>query len=425
MNTYVAIKILTAEASKIRNELGCLEYLSSKPRSKHPGQDYISASFLSRHFWLDGPNGRHLVLVSKGSGPSVSQMAEWGIRIRECLARKIALQVTQGLAYLHSEGVCHGNLTSSDLLFQLADFDAWSQEKVYEQLGSPNILDLDESFRGPSSPRYLVDPAQFFRSQPGLLTEDIRIIDYGDSFRLGWRINRRVTQENRMSRFSAPEILHGLNVARSSELWALGCIIYEIRAGIYLFPNVSPSDALWEIEDLLGSHHPDLNGPEIHGDGDPDLSGKRKVRYESTRERISQFVAEIEVEPRANSEGPMVETQRLEEARNYYTQIRPYVKSDPNFFWKPLTTEYSIHVDTMLRTWSEMDAEREMWKMEKPLPKVSSTETEQLTDLLSSVLLYNPRRRITAASLAKHPWFVESVRLEVSGNGKSQKCKPC
>ena len=58
LNKYVAMKILTAETSKIRNELGCLEYLSSKPRSKHPGQEYISASFLDRHFWLVGPNGR-------------------------------------------------------------------------------------------------------------------------------------------------------------------------------------------------------------------------------------------------------------------------------------------------------------------------------------------------------------------------------
>lgn len=57
LNTYVAIKILTAEASKIRNELGCLQYLSSKSRSKHPGQEYISASFLDRHFWLEGPDG--------------------------------------------------------------------------------------------------------------------------------------------------------------------------------------------------------------------------------------------------------------------------------------------------------------------------------------------------------------------------------
>ncbi len=65
-------------------------------------------------------------------------MTEWDIRIWESLARKIALQVTQGLAYLHSDGICHANLTGSGVLFQLADFDAWSQEKVYEQLCIPN-----------------------------------------------------------------------------------------------------------------------------------------------------------------------------------------------------------------------------------------------------------------------------------------------
>ena len=184
LNTYVALKILTAEASKTRNELGCLEFLSSKPRSMHPGQEHISASFLHRHFWLDGPNGKHLIQVSKASGPSVSQISQWSIRIRESLARKIALKVTQGLAYLHSRGICHGNLTSSDVLFQLADFDAWTQDKVYKQLGILMVTDVDESFLGPSFPRYLVDSAQFFRASPGFLTETIRIIDYGDSFRV-------------------------------------------------------------------------------------------------------------------------------------------------------------------------------------------------------------------------------------------------
>ena len=425
LNTYVAIKILTAEASKIRNELGCLQYLSSKPSSNHPGQDYISVSFLDRYFWLGGPNGRHLVLVSKASGPSVSQMTEWGIRIRESVARKIALQVTQGLAYLHSEGICHGNLTSADVLFQLTNFDAWSQEKVYEQLGIPSVLDLDVSYLGPSSPRYLVDSAQFFRTPPGLLTENIRIIDYGDSFRIGWRNSLNTDQEDRMSRFIAPENLRGQQVARPSEIWALGCIIYEIRAGIHLFPNVSPSDAVWEIEYLLGSQQPDLPGPKLHGDGDSDPSEKREVTYESTKERISQFVAEIEVEPRANSEGAMVATRRLEDALNTYTQIRPYVKSDPNLFWKPLPTDETVWIDSIIRTPSEIDSERKMWKMEKPLPKISSTEAEQLVNLLSSVLLYHPKRRITAPSLAKHPWFVEPVKLEASSSGKSQKCKPC
>ena len=424
LNKYVSIKILTAEASKIRNELGCLEYLSSKPRSKHPGQKYVSASFLDRHFWLDGPNGRHLVLVSKVSGPSVALMTEWYIRIRESLARKIALQVTQGLAYLHSEGICHGKLTSSDVLFQLADFDAWSQEKVYEQLGIPTVLDLDEWSGVPSFPRYLVDSAQFFRASPGLLTEDIRIIGYGDSFRVGWP-NLSTNLRLRQSGFIAPENLRGLKFTRSSDLWALGCIIYEIRAGRPLFVNVIPMDAIFEIRDLLGSDQSNQPGPEFHGDEYPDLNGKSKVTDESTKEQIFQVVAEIKDEPRANSEGAMIETRGLEEARNNSSQIRPYIKSDPNLFWKPLPSAGIPIIDTLFREWSEICAERDMWVMENPLPNISSTEAEQLSNLLRSVLSYLPKKRKAAARLAKHSWFVEPVKLEASGNGKSQKGKPC
>lgn len=118
------------------------------------------------------------------------------------------------------------------------------------------------------------------------------------------------------------------------------------------------------------------------------------MTYESTKERISQFVAEVEVEPRANSGSP-----------------------------------YQLNIAYMLILCFGLGAKwmpkEKCGKRRNLLPKISSTKTEQLTDLLSSVLLYNPRRRITAASLAKHPWFVESVGLEVSGSGKSQKCKPC
>lgn len=146
------------------------------------------------------------------------------------------------------------------------------------------------------------------------------------------------------------------------------------------------------------------------------------MAYKSTKERISQLVAEIEVEPRANSEG---ETRGLEEARNNSAQIRPYIRSDPNLFWKPLPTEETSYVDSLIRTWDEIDTEREMWKIEKPSPTILSTEAEQLSNLSSSVLSYLPERRKTAASLAKHPWFAEPVNLEASGDGNSQKGKPC
>ena len=73
------------------------------------------------------------------------------------------------------------------------------------------------------------------------------MIDFGDL---------SIDQESRVSWFSPPENLRRLKAVQSSDLWAFGCIIFEIRSGSYLFPTAmvtSYSDALWEIEDTLGS----------------------------------------------------------------------------------------------------------------------------------------------------------------------------
>ena len=121
----------------------------------------------------------------------------------------------------------------------------------------------------------------------------------------------------------------------------------------------------------------------------------------------------------------MAETRGLEEAQNNFSQFRPCIKSDPNLFWKPLLKEGDTYVDTQIRTWDEIDSKREIWKMKKPLPKISSTEAEQLSNLLSKVLKYLPKERISAASLAKHSWFAQPVKLEASYSGKLRKVRLC
>lgn len=205
------------------------------------------------------------------------------------------------------------------MLFQLADFGNWSQEKVYEQLGIPMVTDIDNFSPEPSFPRYLVDAPRFLRASSGLLTENIRIIDYGDSFRVGWPRNpNTIRQGNRMRSFSAPENLCGSKVTRTSDLWALGCVIYEIRAGIPLI--ISRSDPLYELTELLGSHY-DLNDSKSPSHEYPDPSGKNKVTEKSTKERIYEFITKIQVEPKANSECAIIESRGLEETRNRFTQI--------------------------------------------------------------------------------------------------------
>lgn len=385
------------------------------PRSKHPGQKYISASFLDRHFWFDGPNGYHLALVSKVSGPSIAQMSGWLIRLRDFLARKIARQVTQGLAYLHSEGISHGNLTSSDVLFQLTNFDAWSQEEVYEQLGIPTVVDLPEAWsRGPSSPRYLVDSAQFFRASPRVFTYNIRIIDYGDSFRNNYRSDLCMKQGKLSNGFCAPEILCGLKGGPSTDLWALGCIIYEIRAGCHLFPfsiGVSPLDAISEIVQVLGSLPYHLSHSMFDDHGFPDPDGEKIVPEQPVGDPLSQVVAEIEVERGVNLEPSMTETRQKN-----LTTFRNYINLDPHHFWIPAPKRGTTLVESLILSHEERAHELKLGKTEKPLPKISSTEAKHLLNLLSRLLRYLPGERNSAANLAEHPWFTQP---EDSSRGES------
>ena len=166
LQIYVAVKIKESGLSKLHNELDILKHLS-KAKSDYPGWSYSAASLLLRHLWIDGPNGRHLALVLRVRGPSISRLYYWNIRLRSCIARSIALQVTQGLEYLHSEGICHGDFTSSDVLFQLTNLDSWSEYKLKVQLGSPRMLSID---RLPGRPHYLADSASFSNAEywPGI-----------------------------------------------------------------------------------------------------------------------------------------------------------------------------------------------------------------------------------------------------------------
>lgn len=108
----VALKIFVAEASEndIR-EAAIIRHLNLDT-SLHTGSRHV-ASILDL-FTFEGPNGSHMCMVLPVAGPSLRSMSNspgqrtgtW--RLRADLARKIAMQATQGVSFLHSEGVAHG-----------------------------------------------------------------------------------------------------------------------------------------------------------------------------------------------------------------------------------------------------------------------------------------------------------------------------
>lgn len=106
---YVALKIIIADESSE----DCSELWSVRRQGlnfKEPGGEFITVP--RDYFWHDGPNGRHLCIILTVLGPRVSALWNKFDEPAE-VARKMVLQVTHGLHFLHRNGICHGGLSFS------------------------------------------------------------------------------------------------------------------------------------------------------------------------------------------------------------------------------------------------------------------------------------------------------------------------
>ncbi len=112
---YVAFKILAARLSKDCPEVEILRRLRNSNEQEGKGREYVMSLF--DHFYIEGPNGKHLCVVSGVGGPSIKQFNDCpgfksgSRRLRGEVARKVALQATEGLAFIHATGVVHGGMS--------------------------------------------------------------------------------------------------------------------------------------------------------------------------------------------------------------------------------------------------------------------------------------------------------------------------
>lgn len=107
---YVAMKFITARSSEDYQDFKIMQDLMRQEPSEMVFKDHFTP--LLDHFWLDGPNGHHLCLVSLPLGPTVERAAGDGSRLYPYVARTVALESVRALARLHSQGICHGGASS-------------------------------------------------------------------------------------------------------------------------------------------------------------------------------------------------------------------------------------------------------------------------------------------------------------------------
>ena len=85
---------------------------------------------------------------------------------------------------------------------------------------------------GPSAPTYLVQPAAMAEIDVRWISEDILVIDFGQSFFSTQPPSKGVGTP---MAYCAPELILDDEVSVWSDVWALGCTMFEIRAGAGLF----------------------------------------------------------------------------------------------------------------------------------------------------------------------------------------------
>ncbi|KAF2771102.1 kinase-like protein [Teratosphaeria nubilosa] len=338
---YVALKINKASENESGAELSTHKRLVSI-EFEHPGRAHVRSLLAS--FTITGPNGTE--------GPD-----------RSAYCQKVA----QALGFLHLNKIGHGDLTIPNILVKLQPMDGLTEEEIYERFGAPRkeiLLTASKQAPGESAPRYIVEAAKVPAAQ---YLQDIFLIDLGVSF--SFEDPPKAEDIGVPFMYRAPETMFDSKYDQCSDIWALGCILFEIRAGTPIFSRFMGTkeeiirqlvqtkgklpDAWWSRWDARLSYFDE--------GGEPLLSGPNGEAM-ANEYPLCEMIADIGEEDGAVG---------IDEERN-----------------EELRASQSI--------------------FEVPGTKVPEEEAVMLKDLLSKILQWNPRARLTAEQILQHPWLSSS-----------------
>lgn len=141
---------------------------------------------LKDYFTIDGPNGTHDCLAYEVLGPSIARVladsagADTTAYLTLSSARKVIYQILLGLDHMHSVGLVHGDIYSSNVLFTVRDLSHEPLDVVCQP--QSQVSDEVRRLKGPrepGDPRHLtLDwPLNHYLSTEG----NVKLIDLGNS----------------------------------------------------------------------------------------------------------------------------------------------------------------------------------------------------------------------------------------------------
>ncbi|KAK5991359.1 SRSF protein kinase 3 [Cladobotryum mycophilum] len=345
---WVAIKIMTADAIAEQEKAPVEIQLMSLDRSM-PGAEFTALPV--DHFKLDGPNGTHQCIVLPFLGPCVSPNLWTRFSNPAPVLRSLCQQATQAMQFLHKNNLCHGDFRPANILLKIKDMDHLGDKQLLSILGNPcvTLVEMEEGRKRPASiPMYLVNPVDLSDCLPDeYLTEEICLVDFGEAFpmdsvprALGIPVG-----------YVPPEILiEGDDtpvIAPASDIWALGCTLYEIRRQARLINMADDyDDCLLDLKLILGKL------PESMWEKWAD----RGLYFDEHGERLGENLDDIPEDERDRS-----------------------------------------------MEWNLKQPLQASWPPKKSF--IDEEEQKVLADLLRKVLRYEPAERFSLEEVLEHEWF--------------------
>lgn len=147
------------------------------------------------------------------------------------------------------------DLRPSNILHLITGFDGLSEDQVLGILGEPPrnpVLNrAGEVNNAPTAPGYLVYPVNWDTVDKSFFVKSPQLIDFGESFDIASDLHRGLGIPGP---YQSPELLLEAVARIPSDLWVLGCTLFEIRTGRRLFCTLEDEDDsyLEAMCDILG-----------------------------------------------------------------------------------------------------------------------------------------------------------------------------
>ncbi|GJJ15713.1 hypothetical protein Clacol_009991 [Clathrus columnatus] len=357
---YVALKIFTAKASVSETELGIIQFLSQKANIDNRSQYIIT---LLDTFIHQGPNGTHRCLVFEPMGPSAESLArqlpesrqkpfQTIPRFPKSMAKRIFLHTLHGLAFLHENGIVHGDIQPGNFLFSLNDITNVEEDELRQDETIPRSfapLRRRDGKQDKWSPNniYLGQPLQQYT--PLGSDMKVKLSDLGSAF---WA-NNPPTKHSSPIALRAPELILGKHIGPPIDIWAFGCLVFEFLTGKTLFLVIRDSDSQRDRNEMDDDH---------------------LLQFNDIIEKLPSTL--LNDWPRANK---------------WFHPVTHHPRKKPRLYREDKCPYDSLEV---------------MFAQHKP-DDIDEAESTLICSLIRQILVYAPEERPSATEILKHPYFLE------------------